>query len=41
MNFYFESLWNEGEGIVILGIVINYKKIGVCIFNYSFGLETN
>lgn len=36
---YFENLWGEGEGIVVLGIILKKNHLGICILDFAFGLK--
>ena len=39
MRCYYENLWGEGEGLVILGIILTDQQIGLCLFNFAVGIK--
>jgi len=43
-KFYYENLWNEtfygrGCSIVAIGIRLFTNEVGLCLFNFAFGIR--
>ena len=39
MKLYFINRWKEEPEVIILGFICVSYNIGICIFNFAFGLE--